>query len=309
VTDVVRRHRPSVLLVDDFEDALNIYGEFLTFRGYEVIIARDGAEAVERARAQWPDVILLDLSMPVLSGLEAVRILRADPAFDDVPIVALTAHAFDSERLAALKAGFDEVISKPCLPQDLTDAVERILSGSHAGALVLLATQMDDHARSYRAVLARRGFRVNLTRTGSEAVQFARAARPQCAVIDVRLPDMPGWEVCRLIKTQPECPGTRVIVLTPDLTPAGAMRSAETGCQAWLTQPTTAEELAQTVREVLESDRDRPAAPELAILGLVPCPACASPDVAAAIRVGLVQYYNCRGCRFRWRVESVGSVS
>jgi two-component system cell cycle response regulator DivK len=118
---------PLILLVDDFEDALDIYGDFLTYRGFRVIVARNGQEAIDSARAHRPDLILLDLSMPVLSGKDAVRILRSDPTFADIPIVALTAHALDSERIDALRAGFDEVIPKPCLPDELAAAVDRIL--------------------------------------------------------------------------------------------------------------------------------------------------------------------------------------
>jgi two-component system, cell cycle response regulator DivK len=119
--------RWSVLLVDDFEDGLEMYDEYLTYRGFDVVVARDGDEAVSQARLHRPDVILLDLRMPGMTGIEAMRILRADASFVDTPIVALTAHALDAERRLALDAGFDELIAKPCLPDDLAAAVERIL--------------------------------------------------------------------------------------------------------------------------------------------------------------------------------------
>jgi DNA-binding response OmpR family regulator len=75
-----------------------------------------------------PDVILLDLRMPGLTGTETMQILRADPSFVNTPIVALTAYALDAERRLALDAGFDQLIAKPCLPDALAEAVERILS-------------------------------------------------------------------------------------------------------------------------------------------------------------------------------------
>jgi CheY-like chemotaxis protein len=120
--------RRSILLVDDFEDGLEMYQEYLTYRGYDVIVARNGKEALVRARADRPDVILLDIRMAVMTGTDAVRILRSDPSFERVPIVALTAHALDGERTAALAAGFDELIPKPCLPDALALAVERLLT-------------------------------------------------------------------------------------------------------------------------------------------------------------------------------------
>src|ERR1700752_455822 len=118
----------SILLVDDFEDGLDLYQEYLTYRGYRVIVARNGEEAVAQARAHLPDLIMMDLRMPRMTGGDAVRILRNDPSFGRVPIIALTAHAMEDERVAALAAGFDEVIAKPCLPDQLVLAVERILA-------------------------------------------------------------------------------------------------------------------------------------------------------------------------------------
>ena len=104
-----------------------MYEEYLTYRGFNVVVARTGDEAVAQARLHRPGVILLDLRMPGMTGTEAMRILRADPLFVNTPVIALTAHALDGERRLALDAGFDELIAKPCLPDALVAAVERIL--------------------------------------------------------------------------------------------------------------------------------------------------------------------------------------
>jgi two-component system, cell cycle response regulator DivK len=118
----------SILLVDDNEDALDMYQKYLTYRGYRVVLARNGEEAIVQAHAHRPDVILLDVRMPGMTGTDVMRTLNADSTFKDTPIVALTAHAMDSERKEALAAGFDAWISKPCLPDQLVLALERILS-------------------------------------------------------------------------------------------------------------------------------------------------------------------------------------
>ena len=126
-TAAVRGRGRLILLVDDFEDALTIYGEYLEYRGYRVVVARDGEEAVLHARLHDPDLILLDLRMPRMSGTEALRVLRSDSRFAATPIIALTAHGLENERVQALAAGFDQVVSKPCLPDDLVRIVERHL--------------------------------------------------------------------------------------------------------------------------------------------------------------------------------------
>jgi len=119
---------PLVLIVDDFADALDIYGSYLTFRGCRVLTASNGADCIELARVHQPDVILLDIRMPVMTGAQALRLLRANAALAHVPIVALTAYALDSERDEALAAGFDKVIAKPCLPDALYDAIMGLLT-------------------------------------------------------------------------------------------------------------------------------------------------------------------------------------
>jgi CheY-like chemotaxis protein len=128
--------RRSILLVDDFEDGLEMYQEYLTFRGYQVVVARNGAEAIVQARLHRPEVILLDLRMSVMTGTDAMRILRSDPSFQHTPIIALTAHALEAERRDALAAGFDELITKPCLPDQLVLSVERILAAGRASLRV-----------------------------------------------------------------------------------------------------------------------------------------------------------------------------
>jgi len=111
-----------------------MYEEYLAFRGFEVVTASSGVAAVELAHQQRPALILMDLQMAGMTGTEAMRILRADPALEMVPIVALTAHALDGDRRAALAAGFDEVIAKPCLPEDLVTAVVRLLATPRASS-------------------------------------------------------------------------------------------------------------------------------------------------------------------------------
>jgi two-component system, cell cycle response regulator DivK len=111
--------RPLLLLVEDFDDAREMYRDYLAFSGFRVETARDGQEAIDKARALAPDLILMDLSLPGIDGWEATRLLKADPATRRLPIVALSAHAMAADRERALAAGCDGFIAKPCLPPDL----------------------------------------------------------------------------------------------------------------------------------------------------------------------------------------------
>jgi CheY-like chemotaxis protein len=122
-----RRVGPLVLVVDDAPDARALYGEYLEFCGFRVETAADGEEAVSKARAEWPAVILMDLAMPRLDGWEAIRQLRADRITADIPIVALSAHAFGDEPDRARAAGADLCLTKPCLPSQVGRVVRAIL--------------------------------------------------------------------------------------------------------------------------------------------------------------------------------------
>ena len=110
---------PLILIVEDFEDAREMYREFLEFSGFRVITARDGREALAQARAALPDLTLMDLSLPGIDGWEATRLLKSDPATRHLLIVALSAHALATDGERARVAGCDGFIAKPCLPTDL----------------------------------------------------------------------------------------------------------------------------------------------------------------------------------------------
>lgn len=115
----------TVLIVEDNEDSRTIYREFLEYSGYRVVEATNGAEAIEVARRELPDVILMDISMPRMDGLTATRILKADAGLCAVPIIALTAHAMLADEEMALSAGCDGYLAKPVEPRAVRDEVER----------------------------------------------------------------------------------------------------------------------------------------------------------------------------------------
>jgi two-component system, cell cycle response regulator DivK len=117
-----------ILLVDDFEDAREMYAEYLSFRGYRIVTAASGAEALRVAHLpDRPTLILMDIRMLGMDGTAAMQSLRLEPAFAGVPIIAFTAHALRSEHDAALLAGFDAVIAKPCLPDELVTLIQPFL--------------------------------------------------------------------------------------------------------------------------------------------------------------------------------------
>src|SRR5215218_4049270 len=119
--------RQRVLLVDDYPDAREMYSEYLKYSGFDVVEAANGVEALQRAIDHTPDIILMDLSLPVMDGWEATRRLKADPRTAGIPVVALTGHALSGTNEGAVKAGCDAFVTKPCLPEDLVKEIRRVL--------------------------------------------------------------------------------------------------------------------------------------------------------------------------------------
>jgi PAS domain S-box-containing protein len=114
----------TVLLAEDNEVNLHTMSEYLETKGYRVVAARDGIEAIERARKERPDVILMDIQMPRMDGLEATQRLRADPKLGDTPIIALTALVMPGDRERCLEAGVNEYLSKPVSFKHLVEVIE-----------------------------------------------------------------------------------------------------------------------------------------------------------------------------------------
>ena len=117
----------KILLVEDQEDTRDMLLRRLEKRGYEVSIAVDGAEGVEKARSETPDLILMDMSLPVMDGWEATRILKKEDATRSIPVVALTAHAMSTDREQAFEAGCDAYETKPIELPRLLETMEKLL--------------------------------------------------------------------------------------------------------------------------------------------------------------------------------------
>ena len=123
----------KILLVEDQEMNRDMLSRRLKKRGYDVAIAVDGAEGVEKARAESPDLILMDMSLPVMDGWEATRILKAEEGTRAIPVVALTAHAMSTDRDKALEAGCDAYETKPVDLPRLLGTMEKLLEAGAEG--------------------------------------------------------------------------------------------------------------------------------------------------------------------------------
>jgi CheY-like chemotaxis protein len=124
----VERARPLILIVEDQTELRELYVQHLMISGFDVIEAANGADAIAFTTARFPDVVLMDLSLPIVDGWEATRRLKGDARTAHIPVVALTAHDGAGELQRATTAGCDWFVPKPCPPDALITEIRRILA-------------------------------------------------------------------------------------------------------------------------------------------------------------------------------------
>jgi len=122
----------TVLIIEDNEQNLYLMKYLLEARGYRTVAARDGREGIAAARAEVPDVILLDIQLPTMSGHEVARTLKADPSVSAIPIVAVTSYAMPGDREEVMAAGCTGYVEKPIEPDTFIDEMESLASNDAA---------------------------------------------------------------------------------------------------------------------------------------------------------------------------------
>ena len=122
------RRRPRILIADDTADAREIYGTYFSGRGFRVLTANDGAEAIQIARDQRPDVIVMDLAMPQFDGITAAERIKDTAGTRRTRVILLTGYPHCAPEQSALERGVDVFLTKPCLPEDLETHVRRQLN-------------------------------------------------------------------------------------------------------------------------------------------------------------------------------------
>src|SRR5580765_4282575 len=155
-----------VLLVEDNEDNRIVYSTILKHFGYEVTEALNGEEGIAKARSEKPDLILMDISIPIIDGWEATQVLKHDPGTRDIPIIALTAHALASDREKAMEVGCDGYLAKPCEPRGV---------GASSGR-ILVVDDHEDNIELLRARLEAWGYLVEAATDGLEALNMVLAS-------------------------------------------------------------------------------------------------------------------------------------
>ena len=193
--------RSKILVVDDEPEAVELVEFNLKQAGYEVISAADGAEALTKSRAKKPNLIVLDLMLPEMSGLEVCKTLRRDPATAGIPIIMLTARAAEIDRVLGLELGADDYITKPFSPRELVLRVKKILSCGPVAAEVPDTLRFGELLIDVpRHVTSVRGRPVALTATEFKLLTLLAQRRGRVQSREQLLRDV--WEYNNLVDTR-----------------------------------------------------------------------------------------------------------
>ena len=193
--------RSKILVVDDEPEAVELVEFNLKQAGYEVISAADGAEALTKSRAKKPNLIVLDLMLPEMSGLEVCKTLRRDPATAGIPIIMLTAKAAEIDRVLGLELGADDYITKPFSPRELVLRVKKILSRGAVAAEVPDTLRFGELLIDVpRHVTSVRGQPIDLTATEFKLLTLLAQRQGRVQSREQLLRDV--WEYNNLVDTR-----------------------------------------------------------------------------------------------------------
>jgi DNA-binding response OmpR family regulator len=187
--------------VDDEPEAVELVEFNLKQAGFDVISAADGAEALTKARAELPDLVVLDLMLPEIDGLEICRMLRRDPATAGLPIIMLTAKAAEIDRIIGLEVGADDYITKPFSPRELVLRVKKMLKRARAAEPVPEQLRFGNLLIDPpRHLVSWRGRKIDLTATEFKLLSLLAQRRGRVQSRDQLLRDV--WEYNSLIDTR-----------------------------------------------------------------------------------------------------------
>src|SRR2546422_6071331 len=235
----------KILVVDDQPEFLELLALQLGLIGWEAISAGSGREALEKLRDFRPAVVLLDMWMPGMSGLELARLLKNDPHYRSIPILAFSASAIDEERQQCLEAGCDDYISKPFTNQELEERILRLIPK------ILVVDDQPEFLELLALQLGFIGCQAIFAGSAREALEKLKDVRPAVVLLDVRMPGMSGPELARLLKNDPDRRGIPILALSAFAMDRDRQQCLEAGCDDYISKPFTIQELEERVLRLL----------------------------------------------------------
>jgi two-component system cell cycle response regulator len=263
--------KAKVLVVDDEEMIINFFMAALGEQGYQLEVARNGREAIDKAKVFLPDVVLLDVVMPELNGYQVTEILKRDPATATTPVILVTGLGSIEDKVKGLESGADDFLTKPFNLQELLARVHSLVKlkmaqdqlkaiGQTATAhpqvralkshkhLVLVVEDDRRITDICRTLLNTGGYESEIAHDASQALEFIARTVPDLILLDLMLPDMGGLELLKEIRDMPSLKEVPVIIITALSDLKTKIKGLYLGADDYLVKPLNSLELLARVR-------------------------------------------------------------
>jgi CheY-like chemotaxis protein len=253
----------KILVVEDVELNRDLVAQLLE-EDFEVLTAADGETGIRLAERERPDLILMDLSLPVIDGWEAARRIKAHPALQHIPIIALSAHAMSGDAEKARQCGCDDYLSKPLDEKLLLEKLHNFLGpfGQRPGALpmadayrILIVDDEPFNVDYLRQELEELGYETMSARNGQEALRRVAADPPDLILLDILMPVMDGFAVCRALKGDDATRLMPIVIMTTLDGIEDRIKGIEAGADDFLTKPVNHRQLIARLRTTLQLKR------------------------------------------------------
>ena len=235
----------TILVVEDQEDNRQILRDLLGSAGFRMIEAHDGEQALTVARSQRPDLILMDIQLPIVDGYEATRSIKRDPELKHIPIIAVTSYALSGDEQRAREAGCDAYVAKPYSPRHLLAKIGQFLEQTLVGQRgavrdpprILIVDDNENNRAIIAARLGTQGYSTTEACDGVEALEAVRRDAPDLILLDVSMPRMDGLEACRRLRSDPNVGFVPIILVTARADSKDVVAGLEAGADEYLTKP------------------------------------------------------------------------
>ncbi len=241
----------KILVVDDEANIRRFLKHELTNRGYQVLEASGGKEAIDLAREHHPDLITLDVVMPDISGHDVTAVLKNDAATKDIPILVLS---IVEEKEKAYKLGANDFVTKPFTMKSLTEKINRLLQDAEirdAHKTILVVDDDKSLVRSIKYRLEKKGFSVDTAYGGKEALEMAEGHHPNLVLLDIVMPEMDGYEVMKALKHKPNTAGIPIVVMTGVENVGGKVKALSVGATEYLNKSSGFDQLLKAIEGIL----------------------------------------------------------
>ncbi len=254
----------TILVIEDNELNLKLVKDLMEIHNHRVVGAPNAETGVDLAHSHKPDLILMDIELPGISGIEATRRIRSDMTLRDIPVVALSANAMQEDKSEAIAAGCNDYVTKPIDIKAFPGIIDRYLPQKHspiaapaplpAPATEHLILVVDDDPLNLEllsAQLIAREYRVITANNGEKALAAVEENTPDLILLDIMMPGIDGYEVTRQLKSDPETKEIPIILVTALTEDAEKKRGLEAGADEFINKPVNHPELDTRVRSLL----------------------------------------------------------